>query len=136
VGIHEGMHNDKLNLLRSMLIDHMADLSAFNYVRILPFGQDTLDWTNPDTGEIYPATFDYMSWIRGTRKSDDVDFAVKITLHHEDVDGREAEQLSSFLKLVLRNACLMLAEYSDCSCKVGAPCKRHARKEVTYADSK
>jgi hypothetical protein len=102
-------------------------LRAFSDVRLTPFSQNTQDWVNPETGEVFPATFDYYAFLKGERKSDGGYFSVRVVMQHEMIDNQEGSIREAFIKSRLVVAVLSLADFSDCACTPEKPCERHPR---------
>jgi len=119
--------SDIPEVLKTIATPQSEDLQAFSGVHMTPFSQDTLGWTDPETGDIYPATFDYLCHIVGKRIVDDVYFSVLVRMDHKVVDRGASPELTAYIENVLGTAVFSLASYSTCACVVGAPCEKHSR---------
>jgi hypothetical protein len=125
--------NEELSKVTGQVLKMMgseARLEAFDGVRLGSFVQDDKDWTDPNTGEFFKATMDYLSHLSGRRISDGTFFAVNLRLDHIVVDdsGIGAQKKLDYVETCMVNAMIQLAEYSNCACVVDAPCERHARQ--------
>ena len=117
------MHKDLEIAVPEMVKDYAAvELKAFDNVVIVPFAQDKYGWTDPGTGQYYPPTMDYYSHLRGSRISDSVNFAVRIRLDHNMIEGEAKPEMADYVSTVIKNAIFVLASYSDCACTVDRPC--------------
>lgn len=118
------MQEDVVNVVKEMVKDHAEELKAFDNVVVGPFAQDKYGWTDPETGEFYPPTMDYMSNMRGRRVGDGTNFYVTIRLDHEMVDGSATPRMADYVATVTLNAIFSLASFSDCACTVERPCNK------------
>jgi hypothetical protein len=118
------MRKDLLVKIPEMVKDHAAELKAFDHVVMGPFAQDTEGWTDPETNEFYPPTMDFGSYLRASRISDKVDFAVRIRLDHKMLEGPATPQMADYVGAVIKNAIFMLAYFSKCTCTAEKSCGR------------
>jgi hypothetical protein len=95
-------------------------------VKISPFRQDVMGWEGEVNGKhvIYPPTFDWHAWVQA-RRSDGVNFHVKIILLNSEVDAHKMAKMD-LLWARLQNAILTFETYRNCDCTVAKQCRKHS----------
>ena len=73
------------------------------------FHQDTDDWTNPETGEVFPASFNWYANLTAVRASDGQQFYVKVQIPASDFGDMDAAQA------ILEHAFMCLEHHADSS---------------------
>jgi hypothetical protein len=98
--------------------------AAFDHIRLTAFHRDTEDKINPETGEVWPATFEYYGRILAVRKRDGTFFYVNMTLDKDFAEWPEEKQ-QSYLDSKVIISMMFLNTFADCACTEQQPCPRH-----------
>lgn len=95
--------------------------SKWLWIHFQGFIQDVTDWTNEETGEYFPATFNWIGTIKGQRVKDGGYFYQRGT-----VLGKEGEPINlESAKFTLEMMRESLERFSGCDCVVNHPCYHH-----------
>jgi len=102
------------------------DPAKWDHVSLSHVVQDTRDWTDEKTGEVFPATFDFGFQLYAMRRSDEVHFYVVVKIPVEVKDW-DQERQQKMLTSRFYSARVQMESYQECACLPGAPCPRHAQ---------
>ena len=102
---------------------------AFDCVALSPLRRaHDEDWTDPDTGEFYPAPMDYRATMTARRISNGGYFYVPVVLDKDFAEWPKDKQ-APYLKFKIDVAIEYLKTFADCSCVPDQPCPQHARSK-------
>ncbi len=85
--------------------------------------RDDRQWTDPDSGEVFPPSMTYRTQLLGQRP-DDVNIGVSVVAT-KDYDQIPADKREAYIDSLAANAAFQFESYIDCACVVGAPCPKH-----------
>ena len=86
--------------------------------------QDINEWTNEETGEVFPPTFAWYARFSGMRAKP----SPKAEYYYVQimVQGKEGEPINAMeAKLAMERGAAEFDSYADCACVVGNNCVRH-----------
>ena len=86
-----------------------------------PWRQDTQEWENEETGEVFLPTFSWISVIRGMRTFDNQCFYLRLVASGEEGKPLDERQANFIMECGIEE----FDSFSDCACIVGKNCERH-----------
>lgn len=94
---------------------------GWHWLQVTSPAQDTYGWTDPKTGEHFPATLDWMFKLLGMR-TDGTYFNVAIRIPRESVSDETQLKL---MVSELSRAVILFEQFRTCGCVVGKECSQH-----------
>ena len=108
------------------LVDVPNEIEGFDCLNLRQFYRDDLDWTDPDTGEFFPAPMDYKAMLTARRIRDGVYFYVRVVLD-KDFEEKSPEYQTATLRFKIQNAIAFLQTFTECACTPILPCPSHPK---------